>query len=295
MLSFRNPPDYEAPADADHRNDYLIRIKADDGPGGDDPGSLDLMVTLVNVNEPPAIMPTGNITRLENSTGTVADYSAADPEGVTDTFTWSLSGDDADDFTLHEGTGFLTFSAPPDYDNPTDANGDNSYLLTIGVTDGDLPNLINVEVTVADVNEPPVVMRSNGGTGAFSIVENSGTEVGSFVATEPDGDDLEWSVAGIDGGHFEVREISGSWTLSFKANSDYDNPLDTNLDKRNTYHVTVRDIDALEPFINPDIYDSEGLYRTGNGVRLVLVGGIVSCVGSFAFPLLGLWHHYRKS
>ena len=33
---------------------------------------------------------------------------------------------------------------------------------------------------------------------------------------------------------------------------------------------------------------------TGNGVRLVLVGGIVSCVGSFAFPLLGLWHHYRK-
>ena len=293
MLSF--PPDYEAPADADHRNDYLIRIKADDGPGGDDPGSLDLMVTVVNVNEPPAIMPTGNITRLENSTGTVADYSAADPEGVTDTFTWSLSGDDADDFTLHEGTGFLTFSAPPDYDNPTDANGDNSYLLTIGVTDGDLPNSINVEVTVADVNEPPVVMRSNGGTGAFSIVENSGTEVGSFVATEPDGDDLEWSVAGIDGGHFEVREINGSWTLSFKANPDYDNPLDTNLDKRNTYHVTVRDIDALEPFINPDIYDSEGLYRTGNGVRLVLVGGIVSCVGSFAFPLLGLWHHYRKS
>ena len=58
--------------------------------------------------------------------------------------------------------------------------------------------------------------------------------------------------------------------------------------------VNLQDIDALEPFSKPGYYDSEGFYRTGNGVRLVLVGGIVSCLGSFAFPLLGLWHHYRK-
>ena len=58
--------------------------------------------------------------------------------------------------------------------------------------------------------------------------------------------------------------------------------------------INLQDIDALEPFSNPDRTDSEGFYMTGNGVRLVLVGGIVSCVGSFAFPLLGLWHHYRK-
>ena len=58
--------------------------------------------------------------------------------------------------------------------------------------------------------------------------------------------------------------------------------------------INLQGIDALEPFSTPDIYESRGFYRTGNGVRLVLVGGIVSCVGSFAFPLLGLWHHYRK-
>ena len=58
--------------------------------------------------------------------------------------------------------------------------------------------------------------------------------------------------------------------------------------------INLQDIDALQPFSNPDRTDSEGFYMTGNGVRLVLVGGIVSCVGSFAFPLLGLWHHYRK-
>ena len=243
VLTFRNPPDYEAPVDDSDRdgvagdNDYLITIKADDGNGGDEPGSLDLTVTVEDVNEPPAITPTGNITRVENSTGTVADYSAADPEGVTDTFTWSLSGDDADDFNLHEQAGVITFKTPPDFDNPTDRNGDNIYLLTIGVTDGDRPGSITVEVTVTDVNEPPVVTRSSG-TGAFSIVENSGTEVGSFGATDPDGDDLEWSVAGIDGGHFVISERGA---LSFNVNPDYDNPLDSNSDgSRNTYNVIVR-------------------------------------------------------
>ena len=59
--------------------------------------------------------------------------------------------------------------------------------------------------------------------------------------------------------------------------------------------VNLQDIDALEPFSNPRATDSDGYYSTGNGVRLVVVGGIVSCVGSFAYPLLGLWHHYRKS
>ena len=59
--------------------------------------------------------------------------------------------------------------------------------------------------------------------------------------------------------------------------------------------VNLQDINALEPFSRPGYYDSERSYSVGNGVRLVLVGGIVSCVGSFAYPFLGLWHHYRKS
>ena len=49
--------------------------------------------------------------------------------------------------------------------------------------------------------------------------------------------------------------------------------------------INLQHIDALEPF--SDAYGSRGYYRTGNGGWLVLVGGIVSCAGSFAFPLLG--------
>ena len=57
--------------------------------------------------------------------------------------------------------------------------------------------------------------------------------------------------------------------------------------------VSTHGISALEPFADPSTYDSQAHFEIGTGARLVLVGGIVSCAGSFAFPLLGLWHHYR--
>ncbi len=59
--------------------------------------------------------------------------------------------------------------------------------------------------------------------------------------------------------------------------------------------INLQDINALEPFSNPVYEDSQGFYRIGNGVRLVLIGGIVSCAGSFAYPLPRLWRHYGKS
>ena len=244
VLSFRSPPDFEAPADDDEHNDYQITIKADDGPGGDDPGSLDLTVTVKEVNEPPAITPTGNITRLENSTGAVADYSAADPEGVTDTFTWSLSGDDADDFNLHEQAGVLTFRTPPDYDNPTDAGMDNVYLVTIGVTDGDLSGSIDVEVTVDDVNEPPVIR----GEAAITKAENFVGTLETYTATDQDRvTTFTWSLAGADKDDLVIDETTGA--LRFPNPPDFDNQVDANRD--NVYSVIVRVSDGTNTATYP--------------------------------------------
>ena len=48
----------------------------------------------------------------------------------------SRSGPNADvaRFQISEA-GALTFKTPPDYENPVDANTNNVYLVTIGVTD----------------------------------------------------------------------------------------------------------------------------------------------------------------
>ena len=238
VLTFQNPPDYEAPADADTDNEYLITVEADDG---DKTGSLDLTVTVADANEPPTITPTGDITRVENSTGTVADYNAVDPEGVTDTFTWSLSGDDAEDFRLHAESGSLTFVNSPDYDDPADADGDNVYLLTIGVTDGDIPNSTDVAVTVTNVNEPPVI---TGGDAAITEAENFEGTLATYTAEDPEGvTAFVWSLEGTDREDLAIEASTGA--LSFKAPPDFDNPLDSRSDgSLNTYNVTVK---ATEP------------------------------------------------
>ena len=85
-------------------------------------------------------------------------------------------------------------------------------------------------VTIADVNEPPVVA----GTRAIDHAENEGTALANarYSATDPEGATIIWSLGGNDGGKFA---ISSGGVLSFAAEPDFEaRPLD------NTYEVTVR-------------------------------------------------------
>ena len=51
LLTFRNPPDYENPVDANTDNVYLITIRASDGNGRSD--DRNVTITVTDVNEPP--------------------------------------------------------------------------------------------------------------------------------------------------------------------------------------------------------------------------------------------------
>ncbi len=91
----------------------------------------------------------------ENGTAAVATYAATGGiQGAT--ITWSLSGDDSDDFSI-SSAGVLTFSSSPDYENPADADTDNAYEMTIQASDGTNQGTLGVTVTVTDVNEGPVM------------------------------------------------------------------------------------------------------------------------------------------
>ena len=47
----------------------------------------------------------------------------------------------------------LTFVRAPDYENPADANTDNTYMVTIMADDGTYMNTRDVTVRVTDVDE----------------------------------------------------------------------------------------------------------------------------------------------
>ena len=185
--------------------------------------------------KPPVITPAGNITRQEGGAVTLTAYSARDPEGIHDSFVWTLEGEDAAAFAIN-AAGVLRFADTPDYDVPADRNRDNVYLLTVRADDPDLTGRLDVVVTVTDVNEPPVV------TGHTDIArdENVAGPLATYSATDPEGvTALVWSLAGDDASHFG---ISAGGVLTFNTPPDFDARADRNRD--NVYLVTVRASDG---------------------------------------------------
>ena len=209
--------------------------------------SIEVTITVTNVNERPVVDGTRTIDHAENEGTALANarYSATDPERAN--ITWSLGGIDKGFFAISSG-GELSFAAEPDFDIKGDHNRDNTYEVTVRATeedDGDrqtpeLTGTLAVTVTLTDVNEPPVVRRRSG-TGAFSIVENSGPDVGRFVATDPEGQGVTWSLETTgDHGRFEIDEVNGA--LSLKETADYESS-DLGSDKAYTVTVQATEVD----------------------------------------------------
>ena len=246
VLSFAAEPDFEArPRD----NTYEVTVRATEEDDGDRQtpeltGTLAVTVTLSDFDEPPEIDGPASVMDFpENSPRTTVvgrRYMATDPEGAG--VTWSdLSGNDAADFDL-SNNGVLTFKVSPDYE----MKHEYEYEVTLNAYDGGLTGRLTVTVTIANVNEEPMVTRSSG-RGAFSIVENSGPDVGDFEATDPENDDVTWSLAsGGDSRFFEIDETNGA--LSFKKSEFNENEIpdyeSTGLGSDKAYNVTVRATEA---------------------------------------------------
>ena len=222
----------------DHEGDdsYTVIVGVSDGKDADRNAdsavddTITVHINVADIDEPPVITgPERGGDYPENSSISrrVGRYTATDPEGAG--VTWSaLSGRDADAFDL-SNAGVLTFRTSPDYEDQTE------YRVRLNAYDGDLTGMLDLVVTIADVNEPPVVARSSG-TGAFSIVENSGTAGGSFTATDPERGAVTWSLA-RSGDHARFAIDANDGVLSLKEAPDYESD-DLGADK--AYHVTVR-------------------------------------------------------
>ena len=238
-LTFRNPPDFERPADANRDNEYEVTVRASDGRYY---GAYDVTVAVEDVNEAPEFRSGSrdSFTYRENGTSALYTYRATDPEG--DDFTWSVGGTDGGDFEINEDGGVLTFRTPPDFDNPADDDEDNEYLVTVIARDDRLNAAeLEVRVTVTELNEGPVIQESPANT-EITVRENSEGVLFTYSATDPEDPDAEitrWSVTGTDGGDFTINEDG---ELTFRSTPDFERPADSNRD--NEYLVTVRASDG---------------------------------------------------
>ena len=228
-LFFKSTPNYESPNDANQDNVYEVAIRASDGTLT---STLDVEITVTNVNESGSITGPASVNYPENTTTTVATYSATDPDG--DDMTWSIAGTDAARFSI-SSSGVLSFKSTPDYESPNDANNDNVYEVTIRASDGNLTSTLAVEITVTNVNESGAIT----GPASVTYAENTTTTVATYSATDPEDDDVTWSIAGTDAVRFSISSVG---VLSFKSAPDYESPNDANQD--NVYEVTIRASDG---------------------------------------------------
>ena len=159
-----------------------------------------------------------------------AAVSATDADGGT--LTYTLSGTDANAFSINKTTGQLRTHGPLNYETQ------NAYTVTITVSDGSLTDSITVTVYVTDVpdtNSAPVFTEGTSTT--RSIAENAadGTNVGRPVsATDPDNGDLNYTLGGTDSYAFYIVSTTGQLQISTAL--DYET--------KNTYTVTVSVTDS---------------------------------------------------
>jgi len=273
-LSFVAAPDYEAPSDADHDNVYLVTVQASDGSLID---SQALSIAVTDVDEAPVITSNGGgagaaLTVAENGLA-VTTVAAFDPEGTAPTYSIS-GGADAALFAIDPATGALSFLTAPNFELPADAGANNVYDVIVRASDGHLAATQAIAVTVANVNEAPVI-TSNGGadTASLSLPENSSL-VATIAAADPENAPRSWSIAGgADAGRFTIDTATGA--LSFVAAPDFEAPSDADHD--NVYLVTVQasdgsltDVQALAIAV-ADVDEAPVISSNGGGAAAELV------------------------
>ena len=230
-LAFKTSPDFEAPADADTNNTYMVTVKAE---AGGEMDTQDVTVTVTDMGELGMLEGTESIFYAENGTDAVGTYTTSGP----DTATWSLEGADAEDFNISSG-GSLAFKTSPDFEAPADADTNNTYMVTVKAEAGGEMDTQDVTVTVTDVGELGMLE----GMESISYAENVTMTVATYTVSGGDGSTIDWSLDGADASQFMLDGTDNmSRMLKFKSAPDYEMPRgqaisDTNT---NTYMVTVK-------------------------------------------------------
>ena len=225
----------KAALDYETKSSYSVTVTATDPDG--EAVSVDITITVTDVNERIGVSGATAWDYAENGTGPVATYTATNPAGETiedGSITWSLQGDDADDFDISAG-GVLTFKSPPDYEAAADDDIDNIYEVTVKASDGTNEDMSAVTVTVTNVDETPEIS----GPTVSDYAENGTGPVATYMATDPEGEAIAWSLSGADADDFD---ISAGGVLTFKSPPDYEAAADDDID--NIYEVTVKASDG---------------------------------------------------
>lgn len=175
---------------------------------------------------------TENQNILENQISVVT-VEGTNPDG--DTLSWSLTGGaDQTLFSIDGNSGDLTFSIAPNFENPTDTNTDNVYVVEITVDDGNGGNNTKtLSITVTD--EIEIVNFTIDPIANINQIENSvyTSLTPNLIGDAPIGE-VTYTLSGTDASSFDINSSTGIVSM---VQRDYETPQDSNTD--NIYEVNI--------------------------------------------------------
>ena len=225
-------------------NTLDIKVTAEDGMTTN---TYVVVVTRAAPNAPPTFDSVPATRTLPENSGAgvnVVGGTVTASDDDNDTLTYSLSGTDAGSFEI-DLIGQIKTKSGVSHDFDFEATK-NSYSVTVNVSDGrneggaadpSIDATKDVIINVTDVEETPSI---DSGPPSLSFPENTSTAtvLGTYAASDDDGDSLTWSLSGDDMGTFTITKNSdGDAELKFGSVPDYEAPGDDDFD--NVYEVTV--------------------------------------------------------
>ena len=210
-----------------------ITYTVSDGNGAVDTGILTVAVVTPLITGPSggAGSTTSAISKQENQT-VVNTFTA------NITVSWSLeAGLDSNKFSI-DGGGNLTFNSAPNFEFPSDLDGNNTYLVEVKASEGRgyFSSQI-LTVNIINVNEAAPVIDTSSLTG--SVLENASTTtvIYDVQATDADATDtLTYSVSGADSSSVSIDADDGEIRLNTSSDFETKNSY--------SFDVTVTDPDG---------------------------------------------------
>ncbi|OQY58132.1 MAG: hypothetical protein B6245_13470, partial [Desulfobacteraceae bacterium 4572_88] len=224
--------------DRETKDIYQLKVRVQDDGDGNLIDDAIMTIKVTDINEPPNVEPqTFNVD--ENSdAGTEVDpgpVEADDPEN--DTLTYAVIGGSGEGiFNIDPDSGQISVIA----DDTLNHEETPSYTLEVQVTDdgpGKLTDQATMTININNLNEPPDIWDQTFEIGSDTP---SGNLVGEVQATDPENDDLTFTVInGNENGDFIVGP-DGRITVSPTAVFNCDDPI-----TRYTLTVEVQDEQGL--------------------------------------------------
>jgi transcription elongation GreA/GreB family factor len=223
-LAFASAPNYEA------QQSYVVVVTASDT-NATNTTTQEITVNLTNVNDIAPVFTSADAFSVAEGTDAVATLTGSDAEGDSVSFSTTITGTDAADFTL-SSSGALAFAATPNFEAPADANTNNVYSITATITDGTNTSTQAITVTVTDINDnSPVLSVST----PYSVAENT-TSVGTVTAADADANStITYTLSGTDAADFAINSSTGA--ITFAAIPNFEAPADA--DTNNAYSLNV--------------------------------------------------------